>query len=56
MFNMVLVILQLWLFVAALENLLAGRHGVAIPAAIVSVVCLAVNWWMLVGVYRVERT
>jgi len=55
LFNLTLVILQIWLFTATLENLLAGKVTVAIPAAIVSVVCAAVNVWMLVGIYRVEN-
>jgi hypothetical protein len=54
-FEIVLVLLQLWLFVSALEGILAGEAGMAIPAAIVSLVCLAANTWMLIGVERSDR-
>ena len=54
LFCFVLIILQLWLFVSALENLIDGKTAMAIPAAIASLVCLFVNIWMLVGINRVE--
>jgi hypothetical protein len=56
LFNLCLVVLQLWLFVAVLENLLAGRPSMALPAAVVSLVILGINGWMLVGLDRLERT
>lgn len=55
LFNLVLVLLQLWLFVATLESLIEGRPAIAVPAAISSAGILAVNVWMLLGVRRVER-
>ncbi|HZH97752.1 MAG TPA: DUF6755 family protein [Fimbriimonadaceae bacterium] len=55
LFNLVLVMLQLWLFVSVLENLLGGKTEMAIPAAVVSLVCLGVNWWMLAGIFRMEH-
>jgi hypothetical protein len=55
LFNLVLVILQLWLFVSTLENLIAGRPQIAIPAAIASAICVAVNVWMLVGLQRLDH-
>jgi hypothetical protein len=55
LFELVLIILQLWLFVSALEGILDGRTGMAVPAAIVSFVCLAVNSWMLAGVNRTDH-
>ena len=55
MFNLTLIILQIWLFTATLENLLAGKYAVAIPAGVVSIICAAVNVWMLIGLYRMER-
>jgi len=54
MFNLTLIILQVWLFTATLENFLAGKYAVAIPAAVVSIICAAVNVWMLIGLYRME--
>lgn len=54
LFQLILVLLQLWLFVAAFENLLAGHTSMAIPAAVVSVVILCVNVWMLKGVGSME--
>ena len=55
LFELVLVLLQLWLFVSALEGILAGEPGMAVPGAIVSFVCLAVNTWMLLGVNRMDQ-
>lgn len=55
LFSLVLIVLQLWLFVAVLENLLAGHATMAIPAAGASAVILAIQLWMLLGVYRMDR-
>lgn len=54
LFNLVLIMLQLWLFVSVLENLIDGKPAMALPAAITSIVCLGVNVWMLAGVRRME--
>lgn len=55
LFELVLILLQLWLFVATLEGILSGEPGMAVPAAIVSAVCLGVNTWMLMGVERADH-
>ena len=55
LFQLVLVILQLWLFVSALEGLLAGERAMIYTGAIVSCVCLGVNIWMLLGVEKIDR-
>jgi len=55
LFELVLVLIQLWLFVSALEGTLAGETRMVVPGAIVSAVCLAINTWMLVGVRRIDR-
>jgi hypothetical protein len=52
LFSLTLIILQIWLFTATLENLLAGRYAVAFPAAIVSVIGALANIWMLAGLFR----
>lgn len=54
LFNLVLVILQLWLFVSILESALDGDSQFAIPKAAISFVILGVNLWMLKGIYRME--
>jgi hypothetical protein len=56
LFSLVLVTLQLWLFVAVLENILAGHTAMAMPAAIASGVILLINIWMLAGIYRMDRS
>lgn len=56
LFNLVLVLIQLWLFVSVLENLLAGDHQMAIPATILSFVIFAVNGWMLRGILFMEKS
>lgn len=53
-FNLVLILLQLWLFVTILEGLLGGETGAAVTAAIASVGILVVNIWILTGIYRME--
>ena len=55
LFELVLIMLQLWLFVGALEGILSGEPGMAVPAAILSAVCLAVNTWMLMGVEKTDH-
>jgi ABC-type transport system involved in cytochrome bd biosynthesis fused ATPase/permease subunit len=55
LFQLILILLQLWLFVSALESLIDGKAAMAIPAAFASVVCLAVNGWMLVGTNRLDK-
>ena len=55
LFELVLILLQLWLFVAALEGMLSGEAGMAVPAAIASMVCLAINTWMLMGVEKTDH-
>lgn len=55
LFGLILFLIQLWLFVMVLENLLAGKAGMAIPAAVASLVLLSVNLWMLAGVNRVLK-
>lgn len=54
MFNLVLMLLQLWLFVTILEGILGGETGAAVTAAVASVGILAVNIWILLGIYRME--
>lgn len=52
---LVIVILQLWLLTATMNAYLAGEQTVIIPAAIASVVCLALNSGLLFYLYRMER-
>lgn len=56
LFSLVLVLIQLWLFVSVLENMLAGDLKMAIPAAIASVVILGINVWMLKGIGHIEKS
>ncbi|HJP84337.1 MAG TPA: DUF6755 family protein [Fimbriimonadaceae bacterium] len=55
LFNLVLVLIQLWLFVTVLENFLGGHIAMAIPAAVTSLVILGLNMWMLRGIEKIER-
>lgn len=54
-FELVLVLLQLWLFVSVMEGTVEGGSPIAATAAVVSIVCFALNTWMLVGVWRMDR-
>jgi len=51
LFNLILVLLQLWLFLSVLEGLLGGHTVMAIPAAAASILRMAVNIWILRGTY-----
>lgn len=55
LFQLVLFFLQLWLFVMVLENMLAGKTAMAVPAAVLSFVVLGINVWMLQGVRLLNR-
>jgi len=55
LFELVLVLLQLWLFVSVLEGTVSGGSPIALTAMFVSFACFAVNTWMLVGVRRLDR-
>ena len=55
LFNLVLVLLQLWLFAGALEEVVAGRSVRAVVAALVSLGIFAVNVWIYAGLRRMER-
>jgi len=52
LFNLVLILLQLWLFVSVLEGMLHGKTAMALPAALASVGLCLVNVWMLRGLSR----
>lgn len=52
MFNLVLVLLQLWLFASVLEGILEGNAQMAVPAAFASLGLFAVNLWIFLGVRR----
>jgi hypothetical protein len=47
-------LIQLWLFVSVLENMLAGDIRMAIPAAVSSGVILLANIWMLRGIDKMD--
>lgn len=53
-FSFILTLLQIWLFTATLENLLAHKPAMALPAALVSIVCCGINVWMLIGLFRLD--
>lgn len=53
-FVILLVVLQLWLLIATMNAYLGGDNATAIPAAIVSAACLALNAGLLRYLYRLE--
>lgn len=54
-FQSVLMLLQLYLFVSVLESILAGKMSTAIPAAVLSIVILVANFWMFRGVSKLDQ-
>lgn len=53
---LVIVALQLWLLTATMNAFLGGDDAVVLPAALASLVCLALNVGLLRYVYRMERS
>lgn len=53
-FVILIVVLQLWLLVATMNAYLGGDQATALPAALVSIVCLALNLGLLRYLYRLE--
>jgi hypothetical protein len=49
-----LVVLQLWLLVATMNEYLGGDHAIAIPAALASAACLGLNAGLLRYLYRLD--
>jgi len=52
---LMIVALQLWLLTATMNAYLAHQEAVIIPAAIASIICLALNLGLLSYVYKMER-
>jgi hypothetical protein len=49
-----LVVLQLWLLTATMNAWLGGDTSVVWPAALASLGCFAVNFWLLRQVYYLQ--
>lgn len=54
LFVVLVTVLQLWLLTATMNAYLGGDTGVAVPAAVASLVCLALNAGLLWYLYRLE--
>jgi len=54
-FQMIIVILQLWLFTATMETFLAGYQETALPAVLASVICLALNGGLFFYLHGLEK-
>ena len=52
---LMIVVLQLWLLTATMNAYLAHQESVIVPAAIASIVCLALNVGLLSYIYKMER-
>lgn len=53
-FVVLIVVLQLWLLTATMNAYLGGDHAVVVPAALASLVCLALNAGLLGYLFRLE--
>lgn len=51
----IIIILQLWLFTSTMNAYLGGDVAILWPAALVSLVCLALNAGLLWYLYGLER-
>jgi uncharacterized membrane-anchored protein len=54
-FQMIIVILQLWLFTTTMETFLTGYQETSLPAALSSVICFALNCGLFFYLQRLER-
>ena len=52
---LILVVLQLWLLTATMNAYLGGHVAILLPAALASVVCLALNAGLLRYLYALDR-
>ena len=53
-FVVLIVVLQLWLLTATMNAYLGGDHGIVLPAALVSLVCLGLNGGLLWYLFRLD--
>ena len=51
----VVLLVQLWLLSAALEEYMAAQNTLALPTFLVSVVCLLINLRLLKTLYDIDR-
>jgi hypothetical protein len=54
-FVLMLVVLQLWLLTATMNAYLGGDTSVVWPAALASLLCLALNAGLLRYLYQIDR-
>jgi hypothetical protein len=54
LFVIVIVVLRLWLLTATMNAYLGGDRAVAVPAALASLACLALNAGLLRYLYRLD--
>ncbi len=52
---LLLVILQLWLFMATMEAYLGGNDNIVIPGLIASVICLLLNFGLFHYLRNLDR-
>jgi len=53
---LIIDVIQLWLITATMNSYLGGDQGVPVPAAIFSLICLALNLGLLRFLYGLDRT
>jgi hypothetical protein len=53
--QMIIVLMQLWLFTTTMETFLAGFQETALPAALASVICLGLNGGLFFYLRGLER-
>jgi hypothetical protein len=54
-FSLLIVVLQLWLLTATMNAYLGGDASILVPAALASLVCLALNGGLLWYLYALDR-
>ncbi len=52
---LLLVILQLWLFMATMEAYLGGNNNIVVPALLASIMCLLLNFGLFHYLRNLDR-
>ncbi len=53
--ELIILTLQLWLLTATMNAFLGGDESIILPAALASLCCFFLNYWLLGYIYKIEK-
>ena len=56
LFGLLLLMIQIWLFVTVLEEVMGGNTLLTLPVSLASIAILAISIWMLKGIQLLDRS